>query len=264
MQYFPEIGIAAPELDWVPSPTYILRRAAILREVSTWSRGNVLEMGCGAGTMCYEMAKLGFDCTGVETSPGAQALAKQVLAGVGGATLLPEIPSEKTYDYLMSFEVLEHIEDDLHALKQWLSHLRPGGKVLLSVPAHSRKWDVTDVAAGHFRRYDREDLQKLIDDSGLHSVEISTYGFPASSLIALIRNWVRGRQLKNRGVSSHAIDVGDTKLTAESGIERTAESKLFPIYGSFLGRKVMMLLAAIQVPFFSTDLGISYVVKASK
>lgn len=264
MDYHSEIGISAPELAWVPSPTYILRRAAIIKETRSWPRGRVLEVGCGSGSICYELARNGFDCTGVETSAAAREIAEEILADTSSARVLSEIPEADSYDYLMSFEVLEHIEDDLEALINWLSYLRPGGKVLISVPAHTHKWDVTDVAAGHYRRYDREDVRQLIESSGLHSIEITTYGFPASSFIALIRGWVRGFQLKSRGLSADKIAHGDAEMTESSGIERSAEARLFPLYGSFIGRKLMSLLAHAQNPFLKSDLGISFLIKATK
>ena len=45
MKYYPEIGITAPDLGWVPAPTYILRRGAILDVIAAWDKGSVLEMG---------------------------------------------------------------------------------------------------------------------------------------------------------------------------------------------------------------------------
>ncbi|MEL7157397.1 MAG: methyltransferase domain-containing protein, partial [Actinomycetota bacterium] len=53
------------------------------------------------------------------------------------------------FDYVMAFEVLEHITDDRAALEEWLRRLRPGGRVLFSVPAHQRKYGDADRAVGH-------------------------------------------------------------------------------------------------------------------
>jgi len=51
----------------------------------------------------------------------------------------------RRYDYIMAFEVLEHIEDDLSSIKEWGSILHEGGKLLISVPAHQGKWAVATM-----------------------------------------------------------------------------------------------------------------------
>ncbi len=265
MKYYEELGIAAPEFGWVPSPTFILRRAAILDEVRKWAAGSVLEVGCGSGAISYELARRGFSCAAVETSPRALRVAEQILAESPRTSVLSSLPEDSaSYDYLISFEVLEHIEDDASALESWVGRLRPGGQCLLSVPAHAKRWNVTDVAAGHFRRYDRTDVLSLVEGSGLHSIEISTYGWPASWIIERVRNLVRTVQLETEGVVPEEIEVGDAGRTSESGVERSVEARLFPIYGSLIGRKVMQLLTILQRPFKEKDWGISYLVSAKK
>src|SRR3546814_6549126 len=67
----------------------------------------------------------------------------------------------------MAFEVLEHIEDDHAALRQWLGWLKPGGILLMSVPAHPSQWNAADVWAGHFRRYRKRELLGLVEENVL-------------------------------------------------------------------------------------------------
>ena len=55
---------------------------------------------------------------------------------------------------MCAFEVLEHIDDDALALKQWREYLRPSGWLLLSVPAHQDQYGAADELVGHYRRYD--------------------------------------------------------------------------------------------------------------
>lgn len=265
MRYLPELGIAAPEFGWVPSPTFVLRRAAILARMSDWQPGHVLEVGCGSGAILYELARRGFSGLGVETSDRARHVAEHLVAGFGGfevSTALP-VPSE-SFDYLLSFEVLEHIEDDIAALRQWVERLKPGGKCLLSVPAHRDRWDITDIMAGHFRRYDKDDVVKIVADAGLQLTQIETYGWPASWLIANLRRVVRSAQVKSGKIKVEHIELGDAQRTGESGIERSVELRLFPIYGSWVGRKLMQLATQAQRPFTQTDWGISYLVMAEK
>ena len=265
MKYIPALGISAPELDWVPSPTFALRRQAVLDRVSKWRRGSVLEVGCGSGAILYDMALLGFTGVGVETSEPARQVAESILQGLPSMAISACIPGKsEQYDYLLSFEVLEHIEDDLAALTDWVKHLNPGGICLISVPAHPSHWNLTDVMAGHYRRYARREILGLIASAGLTPHYVATYGWPATWIIERVRNWVRKRQLAKQGFKLDAVALGDPERTARSGIERSIEARLFPYYSGLLGRGLFASLAGLQRAFYKSDRGISYLIEARK
>jgi SAM-dependent methyltransferase len=176
-----------------------------------------------------------------------------------------EVPLEpEAFDYLLSFEVLEHIEHDASALSTWVQQLRPGGRCLLSVPAHRERWNLTDTLAGHFRRYDRPDVERLVRDAGLVIERIETVGFPATWVIErarLLATWARAR---SSGIDAATVARGDALRTQQSGVERQLESRLFPIYGSRAGRWLFGGAARAQELFAQTDWGLSYLVSAWK
>ena len=265
VQRIPELGVAVPELGWVPSPTFALRRQAILDRVRSWPRGRVLEMGCGAGVILSDRADLGFTGVGVETSEKALGVAAAVLRHASTVCVTDTLPEgQGDFDYLISFEVLEHIEYDHDALASWVSRLRQGGACLLSVPAHPDRWNVTDVLAGHYRRYEKDQIVGLMTDVGLQPTYVSTYGWPATWLIERVRCAVRMRQLRRQGVNPGDIVLGDAARTAESGVERSIESRLFPFYSGRIGCWGVRQLARVQRLFYSRDWGISYLVEAVK
>jgi len=69
-------------------------------------------------------------------------------------------------DTVVCLNVLEHIEDDVSTLADLLSILRPGGRLVLIVPAHARLYSSLDVHLRHFRRYEKPELEKKIRDAG--------------------------------------------------------------------------------------------------
>jgi SAM-dependent methyltransferase len=263
MEYTPELGVAVPELSWVPAPTFVLRRGAVLDRARTWAPGRVLEIGCGPGALLYELARLGSSCVGVEPSAASRSIASSLLAETPEARVQAELPEPgEPFDYLLAFEVLEHIDDDASALRQWLEHLRRGGLVLLSVPAGSSRWTVTDLLAGHFRRYDRADVISLADVAGLELIELSTYGWPATWMIERARLAVRTLQLRRRG--GQELRPGDVERSHASGADRRLEARLYPLYSTRPGRALFAGAARLQRLFYSTDWGISFLLLARK
>ena len=83
-------------------------------------------------------------------------------AGLPVATTLEEI-KDCSCDYIYSLNVLEHIEDDVMALRQWYQKLKPGGRILVYVPAFQLLYSSMDRKVGHFRRYTRRALSKSPD-----------------------------------------------------------------------------------------------------
>ena len=266
MHYTKMMGVAAPELEWVPSPTYILRRAAILDWLRGYDSGKVLEMGCGPGALLHELAQMGFHGVGVEVSEDSRKVAEHLVGQEANVQVWDSLPTQGqgTFDYLLSFEVLEHIEDDVSALKEWLGYLKPGGIVFISVPAHRSKWNVTDLLAGHFRRYDKADVLSLLDKAGLELVRIGTYGWPASWVIERLRVRAKENELKKNGQDPDEITVGDLELTKSSGVDRGLVTRLYKVYGSLPGRLFFRLASIIQKPFYQTQLGISFIAVARK
>lgn len=260
-----KFGIVAPGLGWVPAPRYILRRAVILELLADSPPGRVLEIGSGAGALLYDLARAGFYGVGVEQSPRALAVARQLLADVPAFEVLSVLPEgqERSYDYVLAFEVLEHIEDDQAALITWANYLKPEGTLMISVPAHHRRWTESDVWAGHYRRYERTEIIERIKNAGFEIVRAYNYGWPLSNLIERIRAWVHRRQLKY--AADARLDFPDKQTnTARSGIERTVEVRLYPLYGNWLGVAVFSCCISLQRAVYSADLGTGYLVVARK
>jgi SAM-dependent methyltransferase len=257
-------GPTAPESGWVPAPHYLMRRARILALTRELPPGDLLEVGCGAGMLLHEFGRRGFRCTALESSPAALALARQFAAEAGlGIQFHSEGQSEwqGAFDTVFAFEVMEHIEDDRAALAAWREWLRPGGRLVLSVPAHQSAWSVRDEWAGHFRRYERDGLKRLIAAAGFELERFECYGFPAARVTDAI-----GSRLSAKSVVRGSGDTeSDRRANNDrSGIERSAIVRLYPLMANPFGRLAMACALALQKPFLGSDLGDGYVLVARR
>lgn len=261
MEIHPLYGPVVPEKGWVPAPSFLLRRDRILRWLAGFPPGLLLEIGCGAGTLLHELSQRGFACEALETSSSALEIARHVNANNVALYQSPQPHWASRFDYLLAFEVLEHIEDDRAALTTWHSWIKPGGVMLISVPAHMRKWGASDVWAGHVRRYERSGFMNLITASGFTIEHFETYGFPLANVISPLRAWLHANNLDARRKVKHNERAYNNDL---SGVQRNTESKLYPLLKSLPGRMLMYLAYLLQNWSTGRDWGTGYLVLAKK
>ena len=258
------LGPSAPEHGWVPAPRYLMRRALIMRELCTIQPCETLEIGPGAGMLLHELYARGFPCQALEMSEAARGVAITLAQESGRDIRFFEHPEQEwanRFGLVMAFEVLEHIESDIDALRQWRSWLRPGGTLLLSVPCHMRKWNPSDVWAGHFRRYERAQLAELVQAAGFTPEHLLCYGFPVANLI----EWVRGR--KRAPEVQEAVDAtapGKYRGSARSGIDRRHVLRWHPLLSSPLGKLAVRGADLAQRPFLRMDIGNGYLLRARR
>jgi SAM-dependent methyltransferase len=265
MRYNNLFGIAAPEFGWVPAPSYILRRALILKIINKFPPGRILEIGCGGGALLNDLYRLGFHGICFEASPQARQLASLILANTSAFKIVDKLPDKisQLFDYVMAFEVLEHIEDDQEALITWTSHLKPGNILMISVPAHRNKWSAADEFAGHYRRYEYYEIVEKIKNAGLDIISIQTYGWPLSNILNPLRSLIFS--LKLRKIANQKLEEMDKDtLTFQSGTERSLDTKVFPIYNNWIGNKIFSSLFKLQELVSHMDWGIGYLMVTRK
>jgi SAM-dependent methyltransferase len=147
--------------------------ADICRQV-TDRRPRILDVGCGTGANLLMLSKYG-DAEGVDVSEDALAFCRErglekVKLGAG-----EELPYEDgTFDLVTAFDVVEHMDDDLAGLTEMRRVLRPGGRVLLFVPAFMFLWGLQDDVSNHRRRYRLPELRRVLEQAGFE-VERTTY-----------------------------------------------------------------------------------------
>jgi len=130
-------------------------------------RVTILDVGCGTGATLKAIADLGMTI-GVDRSPEALRLCRRrgqrdlVLAE---AESLPVISGSA--DVVLSLDLLEHIEDDTAACREFARVLRPGGLLLVTVPAQPWLWSEHDEALDHLRRYRARRFRRILLDVGL-------------------------------------------------------------------------------------------------
>jgi SAM-dependent methyltransferase len=152
------------------------------------ARDRVLDFGAGTGYFAKRVAGLGHDVTCVEPdAAGRRALAASGLR----AHPAPEAVPDGSIDLAYSLNVLEHIEDDAGALRGLRAKLRPGGGLVLYVPAFMVLYSEFDRLVGHVRRYRRRELAARVEAAGFE-VRAAGYaeclGFVAALAYRVIRN----------------------------------------------------------------------------
>lgn len=258
------LGPSFPQEGWVPAPRYLMRRARIFDLMEGRPAGRLLETGPGAGTLLIEFSRRGFECEALESSEQARALANKLISASGLTAPVHPMPQhgwEGRFDYLFSFDVLEHIEDDKAALTCWASWLKPGGTLLLSVPARKKLWTAGDEWAGHFRRYEWVQLTALLEHAGFEIEVFECYGFPLTNLSEQVSALAAKKSIHHQTVSGET----DRKANNDrSGIERQPHIRVFPLLGSAAGRLALRLAFATQKLFLNKDWGSGYIVRARK
>ena len=136
-------------------------------------RGRVIEYGAGVGTISERLAPLAEQLTLVE--PSANLIDRLRARFAGSAKVIVTAESLEAHvaqlapgsvDAIVMVNVLEHIADDRGALRQLTAALKPGGHLLLFVPALQFLMSRLDRNLGHFRRYHRPDLVTKVGDAG--------------------------------------------------------------------------------------------------
>jgi SAM-dependent methyltransferase len=140
----------------------------IARVVRPRANGRILEVGCGTGHN-FPMLDLFGSVDAIEVDPAARAMAEKRLGRPVGSSPLPALDgvADASFDLIGSFDVIEHIEDDHGALAGIARCLKPGGKFVMTVPAHQWMWSAHDVVNHHQRRYSKASLTALVDRSPL-------------------------------------------------------------------------------------------------
>jgi SAM-dependent methyltransferase len=149
--------------------------------------GRVLDLGSGTGALLQSLQPER-DAWGVDFSPLALELAKErglKNLHLGDAQDLPFPPD--AFDAVVSLDTLEHVPDDRLALKEIHRVLRPGGVVILNVPAYSWLWGPHDTALHHFRRYSREELREKVEEAGFSIERLSSGVFFLFPVVVLVR-----------------------------------------------------------------------------
>jgi SAM-dependent methyltransferase len=138
----------------------------IRREAQPPADAAVLEIGCGTGHNLAMLAGFGH-VDGLELDDEARALSEKRLGRSVMRSPLPELSEvrDRHYDLVGAFDVIEHIDDDAAALGSIATKLKPGGKFVMTVPAHQWMWTAHDVVNHHKRRYSRRSLKALIERS---------------------------------------------------------------------------------------------------
>jgi SAM-dependent methyltransferase len=167
----------------------------LLREMS--GVRSILEIGPGRGAVGARLAH-GYTYTGVESDPISAGTARERIEAAGGSLVhgTTRDIDGGGFDLACAFEVLEHIEDDRAALREWYRLLRPGGYLMLSVPAFQHRFAPADHVAGHFRRYDPDAMRELLAATGFADARVMLYGFPLGYALEWGRNMLARRSRK--------------------------------------------------------------------
>jgi SAM-dependent methyltransferase len=243
-------------MEWYPTPSYLVKRRVILDYLDCIPAGDFLEVGCGAGDLLVALNRRGYPGVGIDTSAEAVAAARERLQS--GIITIEQKKVEELdayFDLVIASEVLEHCPDDNQFLRDLRERMRPGGSLLLTVPARMGKWGANDDFSGHLRRYEREELRELIMRAGLELLFIHSYGVPVYNLM---------KPLYDRAIHKRLAE-------ADSMAERTGKSSgmwlltgikwiFFILFNDF----TMYPFYVVQRLFYNTDMGNGYFAVAKK
>jgi SAM-dependent methyltransferase len=182
------------------------RRRIILDALARWfpHAQNYLEIGCGAGYNVHGIANAFPEWRIVASDALEEGIAITRGLNARGVALVcfdaRQVPFEKQFDVVGSYDVLEHVADHADVLRQFRKACRAGGGILLTVPQHPRLWSTADVLARHHRRYTKSELRQLVEAAGFQVAGCTSFNTLNLPLLALRSSFLRATGRAPRAV----------------------------------------------------------------
>jgi SAM-dependent methyltransferase len=185
-ELFKEMASVQEKHWWFVGRRQIL--SSVIDRLGLTRQATILEVGCGTGANLEMLRQKGL-LHAMEYDAQARAIANSLSLCKVSAGGLPEpIPhADKSMDLVCLLDVLEHIEDDLGGLRRIARLLKPGGCVLVTVPAYRWLWSAHDTAHHHHRRYTAHLLAQTAELAGLKVHRIGYFNSLLFPLVAAVR-----------------------------------------------------------------------------
>lgn len=174
-------------------------------------KGSVLEVGAGSGTFSELLAERPItELVAVEPSKEMYPILAERFRNsesvVCRQAFFPDICEQyrEHFDTAVYINVLEHIADDRAELEHVHSALKDGGVVCIFVPALSWLFSESDRSVGHYRRYHKEPLRKLLEETGFDVVSIRYFD------VVGVLPWLLFMKLMKKKVTGNSVAVYDS------------------------------------------------------
>jgi SAM-dependent methyltransferase len=147
----------------------------------------ILDVGCGTGAMTRHLSRYG-RARGADVEAAAVESARR--RGVEAVQIDTEPPlpfADNTFDLVTALDVLEHIHDDKAVISELFRVLKPGGTLLVAVPAFEWLWGPQDIISYHKRRYVGGQLRRRISGAGFDVRKLTYFNSLLFAPIAAVR-----------------------------------------------------------------------------
>ena len=163
---------------------------ALLKKLGVFPPARVLDAGCGWGLNLDALERAGYRSSGLDISRRSLEQLDRPGRELIEADLTQPIPAGvEPYDAVMALDVIEHLDDDRSAVTTLARLTRPGGVVIVGVPALPELFSEFDAVQGHRRRYLPGSLRQVFEGSGLLVEQILWWG---SWMVPLLKRRRRG------------------------------------------------------------------------
>ncbi|OYT73017.1 MAG: hypothetical protein CFK52_03125 [Chloracidobacterium sp. CP2_5A] len=193
MTYWWFVGRRALVREWVA--------AALQRQASPPGERRLLDAGCGTGGNLDMLRAFGFVAGADVSSEALRWSRRRGLSSLARCRVEQLCFADDTFDVVMALDMLEHVDDDLAALAELHRVCKPGGAVVLTVPAYGFLWSPHDEALHHRRRYAPQELRDKLNALGFEVERISHFMFGLFVPVLLTRMW---QSLRKRGLRSQS------------------------------------------------------------
>ena len=197
------------------------RRAILqdrIRALHLPPKANILEIGVGPGENLYSLYPEDAQLTGIEPDPMLLKTAQARGSVPIYEAYAEELPAElldNSFDAITMFDILEHTKDDSLVLERVKQKLKPGGLLVMSVPALMLLWGQQDVVNLHYRRYTRKNLVDTVRKAGF-KMERATYFnsilFPPIAAVRIANRMFSAPTDSSKSDFSYSLGIVDEVL----------------------------------------------------
>lgn len=175
----------------------------IFARVAPWLGGTAAELGAGIGSFSALFAGNVISLDAIEPSAALQARLQQNVARLGNVRVLHQTAegwlasaAPAQYDCVVMINVLEHIRDDAAVLRGIHDSLKPGGRLIVFVPALQYLFSNIDRQVGHFRRYERNELQGVLTGARFRIADLRFFDMLGILPWLVMNTWLGNTEFK--------------------------------------------------------------------